>query len=274
VFPEIGAEPIAQLAPSGTPKILALLDKILDGGHAVTAVNVRQSISGIFAYAAQTQRAVGDPTYPLRNYISKPDVKHKTPLTKDGIAELVKKIEASGFVVTRLALKLLLYLFVRPGEIRKAEWSEFDLERAVWTIPGQKMKKREKHLIPLPTQAVELLRTLKTVTGNSRWLFPNQRRPDDCMSENALNAALRRLAYNGDFSAHGFRATASTELHELGYRTDIIEFQLSHSDREETRASYNQAQYWGERQKMMQQWADMVDAWGRGDKNVHAIRAA
>ena len=230
----------------------------------MTAVNVKQSVSAIFAYAAQTGRVESDPTFAFRNYIERPDVQHKKALSKDGIADLVQKMESSGFVATRIALKILLYLFVRPGEIRKAEWKEFDLERGVWAIPAEKMKKREIHLVPLSIQALDLLRTLKAVTGNSRWLFPNQRRSTDCMSENALNAALRRLGYSGEFSAHGFRATASTELHELGYDTDIIEFQLAHADRDRTRASYNQAQFWDVRKKMMQQWAEMVDAWSCG----------
>jgi integrase len=267
VYPKIGSKPVRAV---NTREFRGLLEALEQ--KAVTAINVRQWCSAIFTYAILTDRADIDPTAPLKGHVKRPDVQHKTPLTKDGIAALVQKIEVGGYMTTRIALKLLLLLFVRPGELRRAEWSEFDLERAVWTIPAEKMKKRAVHVVPLPTQAVELLKALQTITGGRRYVFPNQRNPVECMGENTLNAALRSLGYRGQFSAHGFRATASTELHELGYRSDLIEFQLAHAERDQTKASYNQAQFMTERRQMMQQWANMVDAWSKG-ANVVSIKA-
>jgi integrase len=271
VFPKVGALPIRQVSAA---LILEILDVVAKRGAPTLAINIRQWCGAIFAHAVRTLRADGDPTGVLKGHIKRPDVQHKTPLTKDGIKDLVGRIESSGYAITRIALKLLLYVFVRPSELRRAEWTEFDLERAVWEIPAEKMKKRERHLVPLSAQVIALLRGLQAVTGGRRYLFPNHRRPNDCVSENTFNLALKRLGYGSEFTAHGFRATASTELHEMGYRSDIIEFQLAHAERDETKASYNQAQYMAERREMMKQWADMVDAWARGDKVVPIGRAA
>ena len=217
----IGSFPMRQVSP---PMMLEIIERVAKRGAPVVAINVRQWCSSIFAHAIATLRAEWDPTSVLKGHIKRPDVRHKTPLTKAGIRDLVERIEGAGYVTTKFALKLLLYTFVRPGEMRQAEWSEFDLERGVLTIPAEKMKKRERHLVPLSRQAVELLTALKQVTGNRQHLFPNHHRPNDCLSENALNQTLRRLGYAGQFTAHGFRATASTELHELGYASHIIEF--------------------------------------------------
>lgn len=163
-----------------------------------------------------------------------------------------------------IALRLMLLTFVRTVELRKAEWSEFDLDRAEWRIPAERMKMREPHIVPLSRQAVDLLRELHTHTGGRRLLFPNYRRPNECMTATTLNRALERMGFNGKdsigFSAHGFRATASTMLNEMGYRSDVIERQLAHAERNKVRASYNQAEYLEERRQMMQAWADEVDA--------------
>lgn len=265
VFPDVGSLPIRQVTAA---HILAILDKVDARGAASMAINIRQYCGAIFAHAVRTLKADGDPTGVLKGHIKRPEIKHKRPLTKAGIKELVAKIETANYLITVVALKLLLYLFVRPGELRQAEWAEFDLEQGVWTIPAEKMKKRERHMVPLSRQAIELLQALQKVTGNRRHLFPNHRRPNDCLSGNALNTALRRLGYKGQFTAHGFRATASTELHELGYPSEIIEFQLAHAERNQVKASYNQAQFWEKRKAMMQQWADLVDAWSRGENVV------
>jgi len=152
---------------------------------------------------------------------------------------------------------------VRTVELRAAEWDEIDLDRAEWRIPAERMKKREPHLVPLCRQAVELLRELHTFTGGRTFLFPNYRNPKTCMTATTLNRALERMGFNGKdsvgFSAHGFRATASTILNEMGYRSDVIERQLAHAERNKVRASYNQAEYLEERRTMMQQWADYLD---------------
>jgi integrase len=157
----------------------------------------------------------------------------------------------------------MLLTFVRTVELRAAEWVEFDLDHTEWRIPAERMKMREPHIVPLSDQAVELLRELHTLTGGQRWLFPNYRQPKTCMTATTLNRALERMGFNGrnsiGFSAHGFRATASTILNETGFRSDVIERQLAHQERNKVRASYNQAEYLEERRAMMQQWADMVD---------------
>ncbi len=169
-------------------------------------------------------------------------------------------IDKSGaYSATKIALRLLLLTFVRPVELRAAEWPEFDLDRGEWRIPGARMKMRELHIVPLSRQAVELLRELHKFTGGQRWLFPNMRRPKEHMTMTTLNAALARMGYRNKFSAHGFRATASTQLNEMEYRPDVIERQLAHKSRDQVRASYNQAEYLPERRKMVQAWADYVD---------------
>ena len=157
----------------------------------------------------------------------------------------------------------MLLTFVRPKELQKAEWSEIDLGHAEWRIPAERMKMRDKHIVPLSKQTIKLLRELRSLTGDQRWLFPNHRRPTTCMTATTFNRALERMGFNGKgsigFSAHGFRTTASTILNEAGWRPDVIERQLAHKERNKVRAAYNQAEYLPERRNMMQRWADMID---------------
>ena len=163
-------------------------------------------------------------------------------------------------------------------ELRAAHWEEFDFDRAEWRIPAGRMKMRELHIVPLSTQALEILQELRTITGASRFLFPNYRRPKSCMTATTLNRALERMGFNGKnsmgFSAHGFRATASTILNELGYRPDVIERQLAHSERNKARASYNHAEYLADRRAMMQAWADLIDEMAVSDSKVIPGRGA
>jgi integrase len=162
-------------------------------------------------------------------------------------------------------LKLAPLLFARPGNLRAMEWTELDLDAAEWRIPADKMKMREGHVFPLPTQAVAILRDLQPLTGHFRYCFPSLRTADRPMSENTINAALRRLGYDKHtMTGHGFRAMASTRLNEMGWAPDIIERQLAHAERNKVRAAYNRAQYMAERHKMMQQWADYLDALRKG----------
>ena len=171
-------------------------------------------------------------------------------------------------------MRLLMLTFVRTVELRGAEWAEFDLDGAEWRIPAERMKMREPHTVPLSSQAVELLRELHTLTGGQKLLFPNYRRPKTCMTATTLNRAIERMGYGGKFSGHGFRATASTMLNELGYRSDLIERQLAHAERSKVRASYNQAEYMPERIAMMQAWADLIDEMAKPQSNVTPIKAA
>jgi integrase len=165
-------------------------------------------------------------------------------------------------------MQLLLLTFVRTGELRGAKWEEINFEAAEWRIPAERMKMREQHIVPLTNQSIELLKKLKQISGYSCFIFPSQNASSKCMSENTMLYALYRMGYHNRTTVHGFRATASTILNESGFRSDVIERQLSHSERNKVRASYNHAQYLPERRKMMQWWADYLDAIVDGDSNV------
>ena len=166
----------------------------------------------------------------------------------------------TGAFTTRCALRLGALVFVRPGELRHAEWTEFDFDRSEWRIPAGKMKVKEQHLVPLSTQAVAILREIQPLTGHSRYVFASERAGGKAMSENTINAALRRMGYAKDeMTGHGFRSMASTLLHELGYPHGVIERQLAHGERNKVSAAYNHAEHLPERRRMMQQWADYLD---------------
>jgi integrase len=176
---------------------------------------------------------------------------------------------------TEFALKLAPYVFARPIELRAAEWSEFDLAKAEWRIPAVRMKMKELHIVPLSKQAVEILRKLQHHTGLGRYLFPGLRTPTRPISENTLNAALRRLGYSKDqMTTHGFRAMASTLLNEQGWHPDVIELQLAHAERNEVRAAYNRAQRLDDRRRMMQAWADYLDGLRAGANNIVPLKRA
>ena len=181
----------------------------------------------------------------------------------------------SGSNITRYALQLAPLVFVRPGELRKAEWSEFDLEKAEWRIPAHKMKMKAVHIVPLSTQAVSILQELHAVTGKERYVFPGARGNDRHMSENTINAGLRRLGYAvGDMTGHGFRSMASTLLNEQGWNRDAIERQLAHAERDDIRAAYNYAEHMPERRKMMQAWADYLDKLKAGAEVIPILQSA
>jgi len=269
VYPYVGSLPIRSVTSA---HLLAIVKRVEKRAPTV-ALLLRQWCGAVFRYAVSTLRADGDPTAALKGAITRPKVEHNKPLTQPAIPGFIKKVEKSGGRrTTIIALRLLLLTFVRPVELRAAEWAEFDLDDAEWRIPGERMKMRDLHIVPLSTQAVALLRELHALTGGQRWLFPNYRRPKTHMSMTTLNRALERMGFNGKgtmgFSAHGFRATASSILNEMGYRPDVIERQLAHKERNKTRAAYHQSPYLAERRKLMQEWADMIDAWARGDKVV------
>ena len=276
VFPKIGKLPIRSVTAAHLLEIV----KLIEGRGAETvAVLVRQWASAIFRYAVATLRADSDPAAALKGAIHRPKVEHHKPMTRDQIGDFVQALDGyAGYRTTVIALRLMLLTFVRTVELRGAEWSEFDLDRAEWRIPAERMKMREPHTVPLSWQAVELLRELHTYTGGRTFLFPNYRNPKACMTATTLNRALERMGFNGKdsigFSAHGFRATASTILNETGFRPDVIERQLAHAERDKTRASYNQAEYMPERVAMMQQWADMVDSIAAGGTVTPIKRAA
>ena len=258
VYPYIGSLPIRNVTAAHLLEIVKRVSKRAP----TVALLLRQWCSAVFRYAVSTLRADADPAVALRGAISRPKIKHRKPLAD--IPGFLKKLdESGGFRTTTIALRLLLFTFVRPVELRAAEWPEFDLDGAEWRVPAERMKMGEPHIVPLSLQAVELLRELHKLTGGQKHLFPNNRRPKTCMSTTTLNRALERMGYSGIFSAHGFRATASTALNEMGYRPDVIERQLAHKERNQVRASYNQAQYLEERRQMMQDWAQYCEQSGK-----------
>ena len=274
VFPYIGSLPIRNVTP---PHLLEIVKRIEKRGAATVALMVRQWCSAIFRYAVATLRADTDPAAALKGAIHRPKIEHRKPLSRDQIADFVKALDSDGgYRTTVIALRLALLTFVRTVELRGARWEEIDFARAEWRIPAERMKMREPHLVPLSRQALELLRELHTYTGGRGFLFPNYRNPKTCMTGTTLNRALERMGFNGkdtiDFSAHGFRATASTVLNEIGFRPDVIERQLAHAERNKVRASYNQAEYLELRRAMMQWWADYLDGLASGE-NVIPLNA-
>ncbi len=273
VFPYIGSRPIAKLGPVD---VLKVLKRIEERGIHETAHRARQRCAQVFRYAVQTERADHDVTADLRGALAPVVSEHHASITEPArIGELLRAIDGyKGQAVTGYALKLSPYLFVRPGELRHAEWTELDLDghEPLWRIPAEKMKMGEQHVVPLAGQAVVLLRELRSITGRGRYVFPSIRGGSRPMSDNTVNAALRRLGYtNEDMTGHGFRSLASTCLNEQGYHPDLIELQLAHAERNQVRAAYNKAKRLPERRKMMEAWADYLDAL-RAGANVVPIR--
>lgn len=222
--PDIGSRPIAEIS---TPEILRVLRAVEARGRHETARRLRATIGQVFRYAVATGRANADPTGALKGAITTPVVRHRAaiiePRAFGGLLRAIR--DYAGTPETRIALELLSLTFVRPGELRAAEWSEFDLEAATWAIPAEKMKMRRAHRVPLSPQAIELLRDLRAITGGGKFLFPSIRSPNRCMSENTINAALRRLGFGKDeMTGHGFRSAASSILNECGlWHADAIE---------------------------------------------------
>lgn len=260
LFPWIGRMPIETITPID---LLTLFRRIESRGAIETAHRAKQNCSQVFRYAVATQRASSDPSRDLRDALKPWRPQHyATILDRREIGRLLASLDGyQGNFITRCALKLAPLLFVRPGELRRAEWVEFDLTAAEWRIPASKMKARRIHIVPLSKQALEILRDLEQVTGRVKWLFPGIRSNGEPMSENTVNAALRRLGYPREaFTGHSFRSMASTTLHEAGWSSDIIERQLAHQERDAVKAAYNHAEHLPARRTMMQAWADQLEA--------------
>lgn len=271
LVPGLHALPIAQIGP---PDVLMALRPLEAAGTLETAHRVKQRIGQVFRYAVATGRAQIDPTASLRGALAPIVSRSHAAVTEPAaVAELLRALHAyQGQPTTAAALKLAPLLFVRPGNLRAMEWAELDLDAAEWRIPASKMKMREAHVVPLAGQAAAILRELQPLTGRGRYCFPSLRTPDRPMSDNTINAALRRLGFDSDtMTGHGFRAMASTRLNEMGWQPDVIERQLAHAERNKVRAAYNRASYMAERRKMMQQWGDYLDGL-RVSTNVVALR--
>ncbi|HVA11594.1 MAG TPA: integrase arm-type DNA-binding domain-containing protein [Candidatus Dormibacteraeota bacterium] len=268
IFPWLGRRSIREVSAS---ELLAVVRRIESRGALETAHRALQNCSQIFRYAVANGYAERDPSPDLRGALPPAKEKHHPSLTDaKAVGALLRAIHGyDGHLVTRCALKLAPLVFVRPGELRRAEWAEFNLESAEWRIPAEKMKSRAPHVVPLSRQALEVLRELKPLTGAGKYLFPSIRSASRPMSENTVNAALRRLGYTKDqMTGHGFRSMASTTLNEQGWNRDAIERQLAHGERDPVRAAYNYAEHLPERRKMMQAWADYLDGLRKGAEIV------
>ena len=268
LFPWLGRRPIAEIK---SPELLATFRRIETRGAQETAHRAMQNCGQVFRYAVATGRAERDPTGDLRGALPPPKQKHHASILEPKrIGELLRAIDGyEGIFVTKCALRLAPLVFVRPGELRRADWSEIDLDKAEWRIPAERMKMREQHIVPLARQALAILRELEPLTNRSiagkpdapRYVFPGARSRERPMSENAVLAALRRMGYSKEeMTGHGFRSMASTLLHEQGWNHQAIERQLAHAERNAVSAAYNFAEHLPERRKMMQAWSDYLDA--------------
>jgi integrase len=260
VFPWIGARPVAEVT---APELLTVLRRIENRGALDTAHRALHNCSQVFRYAIATTRAERDPSGDLRGALPPTkDTHYAAIISPKQIGELLRAIDGyRGSIVTKCALRLAPLVFVRPGELRKAEWAEFNFEQAEWNIPAERMKLREPHLVPLSEQALASLRELYPLTGSERYVFPGARTNGRPMSDNAILAALRRMGYSKDeMTGHGFRAMARTILDEvLHVRPDYIEHQLAHQVKDPHGRAYNRTAHLDERRLMMQKWANYLD---------------
>lgn len=274
VFPAIGHAPVDAIT---APQLVGMVKAIEARGALDLAKRAMQTAAQVFRYAIAHGLAQRNPATDIRPSDVLPSRrKHNyARLPAKEVPELLRKIEAyQGTPITRLALKLMALTFVRTSELIGARWPEFDLDQAEWRIPPERMKMRDPHIVPLSPQAVEVLRTLHTVTGTGDLLLPGERDHARPMSNNTILAALKRMGYAGRMTGHGFRGIASTILHEQGYPHHVIELQLAHQERDEVSAAYNHATYLAERRKMMAEWAAHLDALRQGNVIKLPQRAA
>jgi integrase len=266
-FPKLGHIPIKEIRAA---TVLEALRPIEEQGKHETAHRIRQRIGEIFRFAVAADRAEIDPTATLRGQLKTTPTRHRSAITNPNeLSKLLKAIDAyGGHASTVAALKLAPMLFLRPGELRNAEWNEIDLDKATWIIPGKRMKGTQKakragqvpdHIVPLSTQAIKILKELKAITGDQSLVFESVRRKRP-LSENTVNVALKSMGYDGStMVGHGFRATASTLLHEIGWQPEVIELQLAHKQRNQVAAAYNRSARIEDRKIMMQDWSDYLD---------------
>ncbi|WP_306546957.1 integrase arm-type DNA-binding domain-containing protein [Desulfobulbus sp.] len=287
IFPWLGNKPIRSIT---APEVLTCLRRLEEKGTLDTAHRAKQNCGQVFRYAIATGRADRDPTPDLRGALPAIQKQHYAAITDpEEAGALLRAIDGyKGGFVTLCALKLAPLFFLRPGELRQAEWADINLDQATWNIPVERLKLRvtekvrrkgEFHLVPLAAQAVAILRELQALTGSGRYVFPSMRTDTRPMSDNTVNAALRRLGYDTktEMTGHGFRAMARTILDEvLHVRPEIVEHQLAHAVRDPLGRAYNRTTHLPERRKMMQAWADYLDGLkeGKADKIVQLRKAS
>jgi len=261
IFPDLGKRPIAEIKPL---EMLTTLRKLEKRGVLDKLRKIRQACNQVFRYAIVTGRAENNPASELSSALATPKSQHFPHLLAEELPEFLQALEAySGSPITRLATRILMLTGVRTIELRLAEWKEFDLDKAIWEVPKERMKMRRPHMVPLSTQVVEALREIQVVTGRYSLVFPGRNDITKPMSEASINQVLKRIGYHGKATGHGFRHTMSTILHEQGYNTAWIELQLAHVDKNTIRGTYNHAQYLEQRREMLQWYGDFVDGLGK-----------
>ena len=272
-FPHIGSRPIAEVE---APELLEVARRIEKRGSYDLAHRMMQVCGQVFRYGIATGRCKRDVAADLRGALTPHVKKHQNVVRPEDVPSLLRAIDTyteQGDKQTMLALKMLALTFVRTNELIGAEWDEIDQEAALWVIPASRMKMKTEHIVPLSKQTLAILDDLKVLSGGSRFVFPGRNR-DKPISNNTMLFALYRLGYKGKMTGHGFRSVASTALNEQGWRPDVIERQLAHCERNEVRGAYNRAEYLIDRVKMMQSWADYLDAIKAGAKVIPLKTAA
>ena len=264
-LPYLGDIPIRDIR---TSDVLHVVRKVEDRGALDVASRVKQRISSVFRYAIQTGYVEFNPVDALKDVIQTRKIQHRKSLNLDQLPTFLKALDDyQGYAITRYALQVIAHTFVRPGELRSAEWKDIDLNKSIWRIPAEKMKMSEEHIVPLSKQVVALLESIQELSGGYDLVFPGAHDFRKTMSENTLTYAIRkRLGF--DATAHGFRTTASTILNESGFRVDVIERQLAHGERNKVRAAYNRSQYLAERTEMMQWYSNYLDSQKTGAKVI------
>jgi integrase len=272
-FPHIGDMPIKTISPAHVKDVLK---RVENRGAPAIAKLLRTWIGGVFRYAAGELLVETDPTWPLRNTIRSPKTKHIQHLAPKEIPAFLLAIErVQAEHATKIAVQLLWLTVVRTIELRCAEWQEFDLDAGFWRIPAERMKMREPHVVPLSKQAIALLRSIQSLTGRGRYVFPGRKDRDHCLTHEAIRDVFNRAGYAGKFTPHGVRSTFSTYFNEAGVDADLIELSLGHKERNSIRAAYNHAKKLEKRRALMQEWATLADAWRQGAEviPIHAHAA-
>lgn len=267
VFPYIGYRPIKEIKPL---ELMAVLSKLEKRGATEKMRKVRQRCGEVWKYAIITGRAEYNPSPDLASAFAPHKREHYPHLTINEIPEFLSNLASySGSMLVKLAMRLLILTGTRPGELRQAEWVEFDFDNALWEIPAVRMKMRRPHMVPLPDQAITILKQIQPISGRYQFVFPGRIQHSKPISEMTLNVLIRRIGYGGRATGHGFRHTMSTILHEQGFNTAWIETQLAHVDKNSIRGTYNHAQYLDGRREMLQWYADYMDSLENGENVIH-----
>jgi integrase len=261
VFPRIGELSVKSITPA---HILDVLNNAAKKNGLTVAAEAKRTMSGVFELAVSTLRADADPVYPVRKALPANKTQHKRPLDQHEVGQLLRDVAGhGGRHETIAAFRLMWLTLCRPSEAVEAKWAEFDLDASIWRIPGERMKKRKEHVVPLPRQAVEMLRALHGITGHREHLFPHRDDRSKPMVTASFRQMLNVLGWAGKYSPHATRTTGSTRLNEMGFASDWIERQLAHAEPNSVRRTYNHAEHLADRANMMQAWADMLDCWTR-----------